>query len=446
MGARPSVERRRALEILRDVRNGTRADESFERRTAGLDDRQRAFTMELAYGAIRWRDRLDYHLDALLKRGIDTLPPDVVSILELGAYQIVFLDRVPVWSAVDESVELVNHALPNGGASWASGLVNAVLRNVDRQRQKLPLPDPDDRVLHLAIKHSHPKWMVARWVEAYGAETAEALLESNNRPPNLHLAVNVQRATTGTVLERLIEGGIEARPHPDKPDALVVGRGTPPAALPGWVDGWFWIQDAGSQWVTDMVDAGPQDRVLDACAAPGTKLCGLLAKAPALRALAIDIDVARLRRVRENVHRLGVTEPWLVAADARSVPTEAQFSLVIADVPCSGTGVLRRRVDARWRRSPEDVKTFAAFQRGLLAQLADRVAPGGTLVYATCSLEPEENDRVVTAFLSDRQEFRSVPVGGAVPGHHRDGDYMMTRPWSGDLDGFFAARLVREAA
>jgi 16S rRNA (cytosine967-C5)-methyltransferase len=446
MGARPSVERRRALEILRDVRNGMRADESLERRATGLDDRQRAFTMELAYGAIRWRDRLDYHLDALLKRGIDTLPPDVVSILELGAYQIVFLNRVPVWSAVDESVELVNRMLPNDVARWASGLVNGVLRNVDRQRQELPLPDPDDRVLHLAIKHSHPVWMVARWVETFGAETAEALLESNNRPPNLHLAINVQVATTSRVLERFLEAGIEARPHPDKPDVVVVGRGTPPVSLPGWVDGWFWIQDAGSQWVTDTVDAGPEERVLDACGAPGTKLCGLLAKAPALGALAIDIDVARLRRVRENVHRLGLTEPWLVVADARSVPTAEQFSLVIADVPCTGTGVLRRRVDARWRRSPEDVARFAAFQRELLAQLADRVAPGGTLVYATCSLEPEENDRVVTAFLADRQEFRSVPVGGDVPAYHRDGDYLMTRPWRGDLDGFFAARLVREAA
>jgi 16S rRNA (cytosine967-C5)-methyltransferase len=446
MGARPSVERRRALEILRDVRNGTRADESFEQRAAGLDGRQRAFTMELAYGAIRWRDRLDYHLDALLKRGIDTLPPDVISILELGVYQIVFLERVPVWSAVDESVELVNHALPDGVARWATGLVNAVLRNVDRQRQDLPLPDSEDPILHLAIKHSHPKWMVARWLAAFGAETTEALLESNNRRPHLHLAINVQVATTSAVLDALVDAGIEARPHPDKPDAVVVGRGTPPTALPGWAEGWFWVQDVGSQWVTDVVEARPEDRVLDACAAPGTKLCGLLAKAPTIRALAVDIDVARLQRIRDNVHRLGLTEPWLVASDARSVPTAAQFSVVLADVPCTGTGVLRRRVDARWRRSPGDVETFAAFQRELLTQLADRVAPGGTLVYATCSLEPEENDRVVTAFLADHQEFRCVPVGGDASARHRDGHYLMTRPWSGDLDGFFAARLVREAA
>jgi 16S rRNA (cytosine967-C5)-methyltransferase len=445
MTDRPSLERGRALEVLREVREGARADESFARHAAGLDARQRAFLMELAYGAIRWRGRLDYHLNGLLDKDLRRLHPDVASVLELGAYQLLFMDRVPAWSAVDESVKLVRQALPGRVARWATGLVNGVLRSLTRRRESLTLPDSSDVAAHLAVKHSHPRWIVARWIERYGPETTEALLTRDNEPPGLHLAVNSSRTTPQAVLGTFAAAGLEARFHPLKPDAIVVGPGAHPSDLPGWEEGHFWVQDAASQWVLEVPGPLP-GRFLDACAAPGTKLCGLLAKSRGVRALAVDVDPARLARIRENCDRLGIVERWVVAADARALPTAQRFPLVLADVPCSGTGVFRRRVDARWRRRPADLKAFAVLQREILDRLAEHVLPGGMLVYATCSLEPEENEEVVTAFLMSRRMFRCEPVDDRIPAAHRDGPYLATRPWTGDLDGMFAARLVREAA
>ncbi|CAN5121961.1 16S rRNA (cytosine(967)-C(5))-methyltransferase RsmB [soil metagenome] len=447
---RPGAERRRALEVLRDVRGGERAEASFARRAAELDSRQRAFLMELAYGAIRWRRRLDYHLADLLEGDLERLPPDVLSILELGAYQLLFMDRVPVWSAVDESVRLARGALPGHTAGWASGLVNGVLRNLVRRRESLPLPDPSDPVLYLSIRHSHPEWMVARWLARFGAETTAALLVHNNEPPGLHLAVNGRRATPGAVLEAILAAGHEASLHPLKTDAIVVGPGARPEELPGWSEGHFWVQDAAAQWVVQVAghpceaDVPSRGRFLDACAAPGGKLCGLLARGG--HALATDSDPARLARVRQNCERLGFAERWIAAADARALPTAERFPLVLADVPCTGTGVLRRRVDARWRRRPGDVAAFAELQREILDRLAEHVLPGGSLVYATCSLEPEENEDVVAAFLASSSAFRRDPVAEQVPAGLRDGPYLATRPWTGDHDGMFAARLVREAA
>jgi 16S rRNA (cytosine967-C5)-methyltransferase len=197
--------------------------------------------------------------------------------------------------------------------------------------------------------------------------------------------------------------------------------------------------------VIEMAGAPKAGWMLDACAAPGGKLVGFLERAADARALAIDVDLGRLARVRENVARLGFEGAELVVGDARTPPTGRRFPLVLADVPCSGTGVLRRRVDARWRRRPEDLARFASFQREVLEGLADRVEEGGVLVYATCSLEPEENEDVVNGFREDHPEFRVDPVGDRVPAALADGPWLVTRPWLDDMDGMFAARLVREA-
>lgn len=436
MAGRATVERRRALDILLDVRGGAHADASFARRAVGLVPRERAFLMELAYGAIRWRGRLDWHLGTLLEKELGSLPAAVVSILELGAYQILFMNGVPPWSAVDESVKLA--------PGWAAGLVNGVLRNLLRRREDLAFPDPAiDRVAYLAARHSHPRWLVARWLERLGLAATEALLARDNEPPDLHLAVNERAAAPRAVLDAITAAGHVAEPHPQRPGAIVMRSRVRPVDLPGWAEGHFWVQDAGAQWVAAAADppAGP---FLDACAAPGGKLCGLLARGG--QALALDADPARLALVRENCARLGFGERWIVAADARRLPTARRFALVLADVPCSGTGVLRRRIDARWRIGPEDLTALAALQRAILDHLAEHVLPGGTLLYATCSLEPEENEQVVAGFLQARRSFRCDPVVGRVPEGLTAGPYLATRPWTGDHDGMFAARLVREAA
>ena len=429
--------------MLRDVRRGARADESFARRAGAVDARARPFLMELAYGAIRWRKRLRWELERHLRKEARALPADVLAILELGAYQLRFMDSVPAWAAVDESVKLVRGETPAKVSRWAAGLVNAVLRNLERGAPA-EIPEGFDPAARLATLHSHPQWLVERWLARLGPEATRALLERDNVPPPLHLKVNRRRADVEAVIARLREAGHEPAVHSEKPDAVVIAAGAAPETLPGWGEGWFWVQDVGAQWVVEVAGAPETGWLLDACAAPGGKLAGLLERAPETRALAIDVDVGRLTRVRENVARLGFGGAKLVAGDARTPPTGRRFPLVLADVPCSGTGVLRRRVDARWRRRPEDLARFASFQRALLEGLADRVDEGGVLVYATCSLEPEENEDVVNGFRDDHPEFRIDPVGHRVPAALADGPWLVTRPWFDDMDGMFAARLVRE--
>jgi 16S rRNA (cytosine967-C5)-methyltransferase len=400
--------------------------------------------MELAYGAIRWRKRLRWELERHLRKRARALPPDVLAVLELGAYQLRFMDGVPAWAAVDESVKLVRGETPAKVSRWAAGVVNAVLRNLARA-DPAPLPDDADPVARLATLHSHPEWMVDRWLARFGLDATRALLERDNAPPPLHLKVNRRRAEPGKVVARLREAGHDARVHAQKPDAIVIERGAAPDALPGWDEGWFWVQDAGAQWVVEAADPPREGWLLDACAAPGGKLVGLLERAAAgARALALDADPARLALVRGTVARLGIEGARLAAGDARRPPTAARFPLVLADVPCSGTGVLGRRVDARWRRRPEDLARFAGFQRAVLEGLAERVAEGGVLIYATCSIEPEENEDVVNGFVAAHSEFRVDPVGARVPAAFTDGPWLVTRPWRDDVDGMFAARLVRE--
>jgi 16S rRNA (cytosine967-C5)-methyltransferase len=400
--------------------------------------------MELAYGAIRWRKRLRWELARHLRKDAEALPPDVLAILELGAYQLRFMGGVPAWAAVDESVKLVKGETPAKISHWAAGLVNAVLRSLEREGPA-PLPDGSDPVTSLAVEHSHPEWMVERWIGRLGVEATRSLLERNNIPPPLHLKVNRQRADTDKVVERLRAAGHDACAHWEKANAVVIEAGGAPESLPGWDEGWFWVQDVGAQWVVEAATQPGACWLLDACAAPGGKLLGFLERAAGANALAIDIDPIRLARVRENAARLGIEGARLAVGDARRPPTAGRFPLVLADVPCSGTGVLRRRVDARWRRQPEDVARFAAFQREVLDGLADHVEDGGVLVYATCSIEPEENEDVVKGFLADHPGFRVDPVGERVPAALTDGPWLVTRPWIDDLDGMFAARLVREA-
>jgi len=417
----PTPERRAAYEVVRAAHEGRRADEVFARVCERLPERRRPFAMELAYGTIRWRGRLDHDLDILLDRGVGSVSREILSILELGAYQLRFMDSVPARAAVDEAVELAKTVLPFLARRSGSRLVNGVLRNYDRRREELA-PSTDDPVGRRAIEHSHPAWMVERWLARLGPERTDALLVHDNAPPALHLAV-----------------------PPSGPHAVVVESGARPERLPGWGEGQFWIQDAASQWVVEAAGPVPADGFLDACAAPGTKLVGLLARAPAGSfGLALDPDPVRLTRAREGVRRLDPARALLVVADARHPPLKARFDLVLADVPCSGTGALRRRVDARWRRRPGDPDRFAAFQREILGALADHVAPGGVLVYATCSVEREENRDVVEAFTDARRDFRVESLETRVPAELRDGPYLFTGPWSGDLDGMFAARLIRE--
>lgn len=424
-----------ALETLRRVRGGDLADRALERAAGGLEERDRAWTQELVYGTFRLRGRLDFMLDALVKGGVAGLGPEVLDVLRLGAYQLLEMGSVPPYAAVSQSVELAREA----GEARAAGLVNGVLQSLRRRGGGIRFPDRGrDPAGWLAAWHSHPRWLVERWVAAWGVDAAEALLEADNRRPELYLRpLGVGAAEARGRLEA---AGVGSEAVPFSPDSLRVlppaGAHEALAAVPAVV------QDPASALVVRYAAVPEGALALDLAAAPGGKALGMAERARFVAAA--DVSPGRLRRVRENAARVG--EPLgCVAADALFPPFRpAAAELVLLDAPCTGTGTFRRHPDGRWRVRAEDLAALAALQREMLAAAAALVRPGGWLVYSTCSLEPEENGEQVDAFLGAHPEFAMDPAGGAVDDGLLDArGRLVVLPQRTGVDGAFAARMRR---
>jgi 16S rRNA (cytosine967-C5)-methyltransferase len=411
------------------------------------DDRDRALASEIAAGVQRWRGALDHLIVEFSKRSIDRIDSEVVVILRLSAYQLLHLTRVPASAIVDDGVNLTRRA----GKSSASGFVNAVLRTISRRRHSLPLPprpvSPHDReaaIAYLTIALSHPRWLVTRWFDRLGLDAAEAWLLFNNSPAPLTLRANRLRVTTDALAARLAEEGIAVSRAKYAPDALIVDGGNPLRGR-GLADGWFIAQDEASQLVGLLAAASPGARALDTCASPGGKTTAIAA-AMQNRGLLVACDV-RSRRVellRHTVETAGASIVRIVQADLSApLPFRQPFDSVLVDAPCSGLGTLRRDPDIRWRRRESDLATLAAEELRMLQHAADVVAPGGRLIYATCSSEPEENEQVAGAFLDAAAGFTPVHARVAAPslpetvvdahGHLR------TLPHVNGLEAFFAA-------
>lgn len=380
------------------------------------DERDRALAAEIATGVQRWRAALDHLIVAFAKRPIDRLDHEIVEILRLSAYQILHLTRVPASAVVDDAVNLAKRA----GKTSASGFVNAILRTTSRRRAALPLPprpaDPGDRTAALdyfAITLSHPRWLAARWLDRYGFDATERWLQFNNEAAPLTLRVNPLRGTREQLLDRLAAEDVAVTPGRFAPDALLVADGHPLRTTMA-DEGWFVVQDEASQIVPLLAGPRPGPAILDPCASPGGKTTALAAAAgPEARIVACDVRDRRMDLLRRIVGASGATTVRLVQADLLSpLPFTRPFDLVIVDAPCSGLGTLRRDPDIKWRRRETELATLAAAQATMLGHAAAMVAPGGRLVYSTCSSEPEENDAVVDAFLR-RPEG---PVGPEGPG------------------------------
>ena len=411
------------------------------------DERDRSLAAGIVTGTLRWQRSLDHLIEQFSKRRIGKLDPEVVAILRLSLYQLLHLDRVPASAVVDDAVDLTRAARKPS----ASGFVNAVLRATLRQRHKLPLPprpaDPRDRdaaLAYLGITHSHPEWLVARWLDRYGFEATERWVQFNNDTPPLTLRVNTLRSTRDAAIATLAADDVETEPTRFAPDGLVVTRGNP---LRRPADGLAFVQDEASQLVPLVVAASPGERVLDLCASPGRKTIAMAADMK-------DTGVIVASDVREK--RLTLLQDTIRAARPRSVsvvrvpttgalPFGPRFDAVLVDAPCSGLGTIRRDPDIRWRRREQDLPVLAGEQVGLLTRAADVVKPGGRLVYATCSSEPDENDAVVAAFLASRSDFRRVRLQASATLEHvidKEGFFRTTPPEHG-LEAFFAAAMVR---
>jgi 16S rRNA (cytosine967-C5)-methyltransferase len=417
------------------VGQGLRLDVAFGRAAPSIPDRDRPFVHELTYGVSRLRGRLDHLVDRRVRGDPDRIEASVREVLRLGAYQVLYMGGVPSYAAVSQAVTEARELAGKG----AGGLVNAVLRGVaaDGDGEDLFPGFADDPLSFLETWGSHPRWLLKRWLQRWSATEVRALVEADNaRPPTFLVPLSTEPEEA---VMQLAGAGI---------DSEAVGSDTGCVRLSGGADLRVAlavlpsiIQDPGANLVTRYADVPEGTKVADLCAAPGGKALALSGRAS--YTLAADRSEGRMRLVRDNVQRTG-RRIGMVVADAIEPPLR-QVDVVLLDVPCTGTGTLRRHPDGRWRLSPRSVDDMSALQRRMLDASAELVPPGGLLIYSTCSLEPEENAQQVSAFLSRWPGFR-LDASEAVSDGFRDTlGHLQVLPQRTGFDGAFAARLRRAA-
>jgi 16S rRNA (cytosine967-C5)-methyltransferase len=426
-----------AAEICLDLRKGEFLDQSFDRRIAPLDARDRRWTRELVYGMLRRRAWIDTILSDRVRGGLARLDPDIVDLLRLGVYQLTNMGSVPAYAAIAQTVELAKRRHGIG----ASKLVNAVLRRTDRERDELGVATPSDSVEALALEYSHPRWLVAKWVERWGEQDTARLLTLNNaEAPLIVRPYGVVREQLEAMLE---EAGVHVADAPLVRDSIAISGGITLTELGAFKKGLFFVQDPAATLVTQYAAIEPGSVIADLCAAPGGKSLELSRTAGSV--FASDKSVSRLQRLLMNQRRLETANLYPFVGDARA-PAVRPVDAVLIDVPCTGTGTFRRHPDARWRLKVSDLAVMAALQKSILRAAAKVVRVGGLLIYSTCSLEPEENDEQVDAFLSANPEWKlEPPPADSLSADVIDDGKLRVLPHRHGTDGAFAARLRRVA-
>lgn len=459
----PTGARRVALETLLAIERAEMfADDALDHSLsrAGLDVRDRALAFELVYGVLRHRATLDWRLDHVADQTIARLPSLVGMALRLGAYQLLYLGKIPPSAAVNESVKLVQLGKPRPSQDW-TGFVNAVLRSLIREPTP-PWPDPaQDQVAALSVRYSCPTWLTQRWLHRFGLAAAESLCRATITIPPLTIRTNTLRHTRAALEADLARGGYQVRPTTVSPVGLILEKCGPVTELPQFRAGAFYVEDEAGQLVPLILDPQPGERVLDACAAPGgkaTHLAALMQNRGEI--VAIDRSQRRLRLVQDNCRRLGVRIITTVTADMtqdfRQVGKvvgglfNQPFDRILLDAPCSGLGVLRRHPEGKWQKAASLVVRHQATQIQMLERIGRLLRPGGVLVYSTCSTEPDENEDVIEHFCKAHAEFRREPVSSWLPptAHvllNAQGD-LSTMFSSCSMDAFFATRLRKADA
>jgi 16S rRNA (cytosine967-C5)-methyltransferase len=410
-----SPARRAAFTVLQRVfEDGAYADRALRSASEGLDERDRALARQLAYGSIQRARTLDHAIEALGRRRVRKLDPPVRAALRLGCYQLAFLDGVPRYAAVNESVELVRRA----GLERAVPFANAVLRRLADGARELVAALPEETPQEAALRHSYPDWIAETWWRELGPDEARALMAAQNEEPETAV--------------RLVRGEIAGRPDPLIPGAWVVDRVDEQALAEGRI----WPQSRGSQLVGHVVGSREGERTLDLCAAPGGKATMLAGEV-----VAVEVDEARAEQLAATARRLGADRVRVVRADGRDLPPELDaFDRALVDAPCSGLGVLASRPDLRWRAEP-----LPDLQLALLRSAISRVRPGGTVVYSTCTINREENEDVVDAVVDDGTVAIDASLGDewSTFRHRSRPELLQTLPHVHGTSGFFVARLRR---
>ncbi len=410
-----------------------------------LSRKNRSLLTELVYGTLRWRGRIDAYLKPLLRRPLREADPYLRNLLRLSVYQLVFLDRVPAYAALNEAVELANQH----GGQRAGGFINGVLRRFVREQQQFAKPAPaTSSTTALAEYWSHPEWLVRCWIEFFGRVEIEDLLRANNEEPPLVVRANVLKGTRDDILESFHNEGIEATPTSWSPDGITVHSRRPVDQLPGYSQGFFQVQGESSQLVTYLLSPKAGECILDACAAPGGKTTHI---AEAMhdngQIVATDISQGSLDKIRANAARLGLKSILACQADATRElpePLRRSYDRILIDAPCSGLGTLRSHPEIKWQRKKSDIKRLARLQEKIMSHVAPYLKPNGILVYSTCTLAENENEGLVRDFLARHKGFVLEDAAGYLPKQAKSlvrGSYFMALPHRHNTDGFFAARI-----
>ena len=415
---------------------------------SALSDRDRALLTELTYGTLRWRGKIDARLSPYFHRSSGDTHPFIRNLLRVTFYQLLFLDKVPDYAAVNEAVKL---AKAHGGHK-VGGFVNGVLRSFLRERNRTTEPGPTNSQAGLAIEHSHPQWLVKKWLDYFGVEETAALMRANNEIPPLVLRVNSRKGSIETLLDLLLTRGVPAVATQWSPVGVSVQSRSAVDRLPGFREGLFQVQGEASQLVSYLLSPQNGERILDACAAPGgktTHIAELMADAGDL--IATDSAAKGVQKIRENTARLELTCIRAARADVSHRLASAlsePYDRILIDVPCSGLGTLRSHPEIKWQRGAADIERLSTLQRKILQRVASYLKPGGICVYSTCTLAKDENENVVEDFLARHKEFVLEEAASYLPPEARSlvrGSYFTALPHRHNTDGFFAARMRKVA-
>jgi 16S rRNA (cytosine967-C5)-methyltransferase len=432
--------RQLAFNTLRSIQKGAFADVAVDQALHQSDltllDR-RLFT-ELVYGTVRRQRTLNALIDQFAKK--KDQPPDLRLILQLGLYQLRYLNQIPESAAVDTTVELAK----KNKLSGLTGVVNGILRQYLRSQLILhadPLKLCDHPVEQLGTLHSYPDWIVQVWFDQFGLEDTAKLCEWMNQPPRIDLRVN----TLKTNIEQVESAIAGSQRIANVPNALRLPSNAGAIQnLPGYAEGWWIVQDSSAQLVSYLVDPHPGEIVADACAAPGGKTLHLAELMQDQGTVwAIDKTASRLKKLQQNIDRLGVTSIQILTSDSRNVPDlKGKCDRVLVDAPCSGLGTLNRHADARWRQTPESAAELAQLQQEILTEAASWLKPQGVLVYSTCTLNPLENELVIEKFLNQHPNWAiEQPTHPALIALTSQQGWIKVLPHCHNMDGFFMVRL-----
>lgn len=427
-----------AAKALAAVLNGKASlNSSLPTQLDKVEDRDRGFTQDLAFGTARWQPRLSALAAKLLQKPFKAADADVEALLLVGLYQLLYT-RVPAHAAIGETVGCADKLKK----PWAKALLNAVLRRAQRESEALLAELEQDPV----VRTAHPRWL-QKSLKAFWPEQWEAICAANNAHPPMILRVNRRHHSRDAYLQLLTDAGINATPCVYSVDGIVLEAATDVRSLPGFAEGWISVQDEAAQLAADLLDLAPGQRVLDACCAPGGKTCHILEVEKDLAGVvAVDLEAKRLVRVRENLARLGLSAE-LIAADGRDTATwwdGKPFQRILLDAPCSATGVIRRHPDIKLTRQPDDIAALAVLQGELLDAMWPTLEVGGILLYATCSTLPTENTEVIEAFLARTSGARELDLATAAGMKQPHGRQLLAQ--EGGHDGFYYAKLIKIAA